>query len=330
MRILRFTSVVVVLFMSMINADALLADDILPSIPSILRCRTINSHTLDRVVLECVPWTSAIIVEQTFSASIENNGEVAVLPFDRMPRTFNCEQLIRKQGSKQSAPASQDDVAPSASVVDKTTIRPNEPVLSPKVNGRGFQNRIIENSLFMAAERGDSGKVAELVSMGARINAVGNFGNTAIFSAIQNDHADVLATLIELGSNMQHMNEIGATPLHWAAMNISLATGELLLRSGVMVDAIDNEGETALFSAIFRQDEAFVMLLLRNGASVNSRNNVGDTPLHLAARKKNLKIIELLLAAGANVLARNNDGATTVDIALRTGGDNAVIALVGR
>lgn len=139
---------------------------------------------------------------------------------------------------------------------------------------------IIQSLSLTDATPAEVRKIAELLfAHGARVDAVGEFGQGLLSMAAHNTPY-MVPWLLERGvTNVNQRNATGFSPLMYAADMGQAATD-------------------------------IVPLLLQKGADVNAKSIAGWTPLMLAAKNGAHEIVALLIAAGADVHAKNNSGQT--------------------
>ncbi len=116
-----------------------------------------------------------------------------------------------------------------------------------------------------AAAIGELEDLHSALAAGAKVNAVGTDGRTALLAAIDAGHADIIGALLEAGADP------------------NLACG----------------GTTPLLQAAQRSDIAILQALLTAGADLNDRAGLGWSALGLAAARQHWAAVEVLQAAGA-------------------------------
>lgn len=132
-------------------------------------------------------------------------------------------------------------------------------------------------ALTVAAERGDTALVKQLIAAGANVNEKDKAGYTALMWAARNGHAEVAAALVEARADMNARD---------CAAN----------------------GWTPLMHAIHKDQNGVARLLVERGADVNAKAGdcrertieSGATALSHAAANDNPEIVKALLARGAN------------------------------
>ncbi len=136
--------------------------------------------------------------------------------------------------------------------------------------------------LFWAARHDNAAAVQAFVPL-AGINAVDDFGRSALEEAAAAGAPHALAQLLAAGADAHHADASGATALMLASATDSEAALRALL--GVSeLEAHDHTGHTALAYAARSGRSAQVSALLGAGANVNAVDAAGWTPLDAAHR----------------------------------------------
>jgi ankyrin repeat protein len=232
------------------------------------------------------------------------------------------------------------------------------------VNAR---DRFGRTALHRAAERGEVGRVRQLLDRGANIAArvrsdetmSSDWGNTPLHAAALSGRRDVVELLLSRGADVNAANDRGATPLHlaveqpavaqklleagakrdaadargrtplhWAASGSAYEGLALLLDKGAVTNVKDREGQTPLHLAAHAGNAAATAELLRRGADARIGDTVGVTPLHLAVASRSHAVAEALTSAGAPVDARDALGCTPLHEAARHRADTLVALLL--
>lgn len=186
-------------------------------------------------------------------------------------------------------------------------------VLIEQLSQFGFGKQVKDGgglTALVLAAREDCLECAQsIVSAGADINQVTNYGWTALLTATQNRHYKLAAYLLEKGADPNLANNGGWTPLYLATDNRNIESGDYPVRTPDM-DHLE-----------------FIKLLLDKGANINARvcgpqskppACVGDstetrtnftmqwlfeegaTPFLRAAQSGDIPLMKLLLARGAD------------------------------
>ena len=185
--------------------------------------------------------------------------------------------------------------------------------------------------LYLAAQRGHTEVVRELVRLGARVNfvmpqgrhgghlislssdgsvgghypvkntEVGN-GATALHAAVENGHLETSRALLEGGAEQSDSME-GATPLVISLQYRHPLIALLLLEDGwpdPRLDAqVPSDGSSALLVAAGYGYLEVVRRLIERGAELSLTNRRGATPLSFALHSRQQEVARLLVEAGA-------------------------------
>ncbi len=160
------------------------------------------------------------------------------------------------------------------------------------------------------------GRVQQLISSGADVNAQDSDGRSALWWALDKKKNRVTKLLVQSKADV-NQHDYEGVPLLLKALRSNPDTKiiEMMLKSG----ANPNQGDgsfSPLTVAIDAQRSDLVKLLLDSGADVNSQDNYGETPLHKAAAKGNEMVVKVLLdVQGINVNAQNNSGLPPIEVA---------------
>lgn len=156
------------------------------------------------------------------------------------------------------------------------------------------------------------GSVADvkiLLGRGAQVNAVDQWGNTALFIAAREGEVEIVRTLLKAGADVDGRG--GAmTPLAAAALRGNVAVARLLIRSGANVNAVGSNGLTALMNAVKlnRLDVAKELLEARAGTDVLDR--MGANVLAVAVDENYPDMLALLLNHGVKPDMADSNGLT--------------------
>ncbi|MEC1156020.1 ankyrin repeat domain-containing protein [Cytobacillus horneckiae] len=203
---------------------------------------------------------------------------------------------------------------------------------------REMMNEGLNEQLLLAAERGESDKINNLIKEGANINAQDEKGRTATLIATYNNHVETANVLIKAGADVNLQDEMKNNPFLYAGaegyidiLKLTIEAGadpamtnryggtalipaaehgyvdvikELLTQTDIDVNHVNNLGWTALLEAIILNDgnetqQQTVQLLIDYGADVNIPDNDNVTPLQHARAKGFKEIEKILLNAGA-------------------------------
>jgi ankyrin repeat protein len=164
-------------------------------------------------------------------------------------------------------------------------------------------------------------------------------GKTALHLAAEQDDAHAVAALVAAGAELEAVTDWGATALDWAGVLGSRAAGEALRAHGAELRLpaaaglgwdVELEGDL---------DAAFVLAcrnghtdlerrLLARGADVDARGFFDGTALHWAAIGGHAETVAFLLAAGADRSLRDAEFDADALGWAREGGEARVVALL--
>uniref|UniRef100_A0A8C6UQ04 Ankyrin repeat and SOCS box containing 16 n=1 Tax=Neogobius melanostomus TaxID=47308 RepID=A0A8C6UQ04_9GOBI len=184
-----------------------------------------------------------------------------------------------------------------------------EMVWTPEMGMWTLSSKVKQTSaLRLAASRGHSGCVEELLFRGAEVNDDPG-GSTALHDACVGGHSVCVQLLLSHGADPEVLSTDGCAPLHLCNSAQSFQCAELLLAGGAEVNVRMRESRlTPLHVAARRGLDKLVELFLSHGADVLATNQEGETPLNAACsgaeRPKEagryLRVVQMLLEAGAD------------------------------
>ena len=144
--------------------------------------------------------------------------------------------------------------------------------------------------MIRAVEKGFYITVELLVQAGADVNAVSEYGSTALVTASQHisckpnesvDHGKCIDFLIDEGADV-NKNVCGNTAPANIVQFCRDDTSKSLIEAGADVNiARGRRGITPLITAMEKNDTECLKLLINAGANVNAANKHGVTPLHI-------------------------------------------------
>jgi len=190
--------------------------------------------------------------------------------------------------------------------------------LSHLAAGQGDSNSL-DNELVVAAEKGDTAAVQQLLQKGANVEARDSGGGTALLWAAEGGYTEVAKLLLDKGANINAKDSKGTTALLQAVEQNSAELVKLLLERGANIEAGDGGGGTALLRAAFGGNIAILQLLLDKGANVNAQFNTGETALHTMALNGRTEVVKILLKRGANTEIKDKLGETPLMVAAQWG-----------
>jgi len=216
--------------------------------------------------------------------------------------------------------------------------------------------------LLVAADKGDTLVVLQLLSKGVDVNTISWEGVTPLMYACQNGNIAMMSLLLRQGADPDKKPANGYTALITAAGNGMLDVAEMLLRHGANINLPDNNKKTPLLHAISvdsfympdlllyygaevdpadRNGMDALMLasklgrteiaarLIESGADVNSADLKKRSPLHYATLGDHKDIMEMLINAGALLENRTISGYTPLSLAAVTNNFTAARLLIG-
>jgi len=165
-----------------------------------------------------------------------------------------------------------------------------------------------DDTVYLAARRGELEKVKAFIEDGANVNAKDAFGCTLLHWAVLADSPEVAEFLIAKEADLNVKDNTGSTAL---AVANGLTMVKLLVSKGADIDArVQLRGYTRLHISCFAGERDVVQFLIGEGADIYAIDNAGREPLHRAAAGGHVDIAGLLIAKGADLNLRARNGAT--------------------
>lgn len=186
---------------------------------------------------------------------------------------------------------------------------------APDVNSTDDSNR---TALHVAAEKGQSTIVGNLLAAGASPNIQDEFGDIPLGLSICHNDGDLIDMLL-IDSNINHRNLDRESPLLLATLHNNNLAMTKLISQGAEVDAPDIHGDTPLIVAASYCNLESVKRLVDAGADVHRHNIKGNTVLHKACQSSGSELTEIvkyLLQCGCKIDQRNQAGNTPLFIAV--------------
>lgn len=199
--------------------------------------------------------------------------------------------------------------------------------------------------LFESARKGDAAMLRESLSAGADVNAVDEYGRSALFFVCTHPYTDWFRER-DSDPGKDFDDEIEDGIHHVVIHDLDFEDDDeidddesermkecanLLIQAGADINAADCLGYTPLMGAALNYcDDWCVPMLLDAGADVNAVNSREETALSLAVQGWNHEVAFLLIQAGADV---NRSGYTVDGIMLRmayTGNERIIESMLAQ
>lgn len=159
--------------------------------------------------------------------------------------------------------------------------------------------RVLDSELSKAAATGDVARLRQLIKDGARVNAVDEWGSTAMLMSAREGEMDSARVLLRARADVEGRG--GAmTPLAAAALRGHTQMVQLLLRAGADLNAVGLNDQTPLMNAVKLNRLDTVRVLLKAGARMQVTDRAGDNLLVVAITEDFPEMLTLLLELGAS------------------------------
>jgi ankyrin repeat protein len=204
-------------------------------------------------------------------------------------------------------------------------------MLSPLVQLGEDINRkyCMETPLIGAAQKGHLQAVEALLSLGADINSVNDFGQTPLHRAVLASKSDVALRLIEAGADVSLMTSSNMTPLHLAAQTGDVKVAEALIRRGANINAVCAQFGTPIYYAVLKNKTDMVRYLIQGNADCNIKGPIWNCTM-VAASQNSKESLEMLLSAGADATALNDEHRNAAHVAAANGHLDCIDILAGK
>lgn len=171
----------------------------------------------------------------------------------------------------------------------------------PNLNPNYIYNETGQSLLNLAASKGHTKIVQNLLKHGANVNIQGEALDTPLYSASAYGCIETVAELLKAGASSNIVNKYGNTPLAIAAAYGYEDVVRMLLDHGAEIHAQGSNGETALHKATINAHSNVVALLLSKNADMYLQNKQGKSALDLIEERYHmqefLELIELFFKA---------------------------------
>jgi ankyrin repeat protein len=161
------------------------------------------------------------------------------------------------------------------------------------------------------------------------LNRSSGFPATPLQSAAHMGNLRIASLLIGAGARVNAAGPTGRTALHFAALAMHLDVMRYLLEKGADINTRDAEGASPLDEAVWRGNLDVVAILLANGARLNEPEaKTGATPINEAAYRGNTRLVQYLLQFQPDLSIRDKRGYSPLENAARTGKEDTAVLLV--
>lgn len=175
----------------------------------------------------------------------------------------------------------------------------NDDVLRVLINARARVNGLYDEMapLHIASDFNRVELVHYLIMHNANVDAVNQYGYTALLLAANQGYHEVVKVLLAAQATINATNKDGFAPLQLAVCSGSINTVKTLLLARANVNAVNKRGVNALHTASIRNYPKIVKALLVNKADINVVDPSGRTPLQIAEKNGYGKVVKILMAS---------------------------------
>jgi len=177
--------------------------------------------------------------------------------------------------------------------------------------------------IHLACEKGDYAMVKYLVGQGADIDARDVRNARPIHYAVEAGSLEVVRYLVSVGAVKNFPGGLEErTPVHYAAANPDgLAILKFLVEKGADFKSVDRTGATPLHVAAYSGNLESLIYLEGKGLDIDAKALFlyKSTPLHEAVHNGSLDVAKYLLQKGADIEARDVMGKSPLFIAAEEG-----------
>jgi ankyrin repeat protein/L-ascorbate metabolism protein UlaG (beta-lactamase superfamily) len=165
-----------------------------------------------------------------------------------------------------------------------------------------------ETPITAAAYKGYTNMVKYLLSMGADINSINRWNNSALLNTAQTGNVELGKLLIDKGANIEARGPYSYTPLLYALDNNKPEFALMVINKGADIHAKDNGNRPAIEYASWYGNPKVIKALVEKGSDVNYVSGDNYSILHNVSSNGNVESIDYLIQKGANVNLINADG----------------------
>jgi len=232
--------------------------------------------------------------------------------------------ILDKQGKRASDIAKEtDDLGAGRGTEVKNEVAVYRKRMTAYLTGGEFPAPDDPTPLFFELTRyGNTGDAQNMLTLGAKVNAMDAEGNRPIHIAAAKNKWDMVRFLIANGAEVNVANKTGVQPIHHAAncgyINSNADPVGLLVKHGAKVTVADKRGRTPLHWLLTDMVEerakkegiadwgvqnyemGLAKALVEAGADPTALNSAGESPLTIARTTKREKLVEYFNEVVAN------------------------------
>lgn len=191
--------------------------------------------------------------------------------------------------------------------------------MSPEHVNRKDQHYAGSTALHLAARRGLTRAVKQLIQANADVNAQDNYGDTPLHDACWQVQEGIVSLLLKHDASPNACNNSKWTCLHTATNYGSVEIVDMLLGNGARLNAVDTDNWTPLMLATRNEDENIIKKLLEprkehknHWHALEIKDDEGNTPLMWAVTNEFAAGVDLLICAGADCNTRSSTHTTPI------------------
>lgn len=257
-------------------------------------------------------------------------ADVDVNHVNNLGWTALLEAIVLSDGGKRHQQIVQllVDHGANLNIADKDGVTPLE-----HARARGFKEiaRILEKAteakdmqLIVAAGRGDSESVKQLLAQGASVYARDRSGRTALVAAAYRNDLAIAELLIRAGADVNAQDNTKQSAYLIATSDGYLELLRLTLLAGADVHSLDSYNGTGLIRAADRGHVEIIQELLRTEIKIDHINRLGWTALLEAiilgtGGERHTEVVRLLVETGADVNLADGNGVSPLAHARQNG-----------
>lgn len=178
----------------------------------------------------------------------------------------------------------------------------------------------VSNEQFLrCAKQGNLEAVKLFIEAGININVrdmtEDGLGVTALINACDKQHVETVRYLLEQGADVNAVTDYGDTAIMISASRGNFDIFSMCLDYGADIQRTRGySGASILHLAVYGKNLDIVKVLVDNGIDLEARDNHYFTPLLVAAIEGNVEMVEYLFSAGADKEATTVFGNNAYDI----------------